>query len=173
MFDNEDQMKQIEDQRKRFRPYPQEAAPQAGLPSIEEDIAAHPGNGLREMAMPEAESNFPGGLPREEAELWPGGPLISQIEAWKKLHGFAAYTEIGEEMFVWRRLTRWEYKAIVAQPNTTPLQREEMICEVCVLWPAPYDYKEQVKQPAGIAGTLAKTIMQASGFINNPVTKIL
>lgn len=52
-------------------------------------------------------------------------------------------------------------------PNTDPLQREEIICETCVLLPENYNYEAMARDKAGAPALLAEQIMQASGFIEN------
>ena len=126
----------------------------------------------------EEAGNFPDGPPeQEDAPMWPDGPMISQVEAWVRLF-HATNLDVGMaefptgELFVWRSISRYEYKAIMAAPATTPLIREEMICELCSLWPAKYDIGIQANAKGGIPGSLAKTIMKASGF-TEPMTRVL
>lgn len=178
MFDNPEQMKEFEKQGKRFVSYDEAGVSERSqFPSIDPQEYAqsevHPGQELDQYTE-EPQPNFPNGKPdTEDYQLWPEGPWASQVQAWKKMFGVVAMTEIAGEAFIWRRLTRYEYKAITAIPNTTPLQREEMICETCTLWPEGFSYEVQGKGPAGHPGTLAKEIMIGSGFTNTPQTTIL
>lgn len=164
---------------RKFVEYNQENTDQPGLPSIDPEEFMknedHPSHKLGQaLQMDELKESFPDGIPdHEDSYLWPNGPLQSEVLAWKKMFGKVSLTEIDEDAFIWRKISRVEYKAITAIPNTTPLQREEMICEVCVLWPYGFNYEAQAESPAGIVGTMAKVIMQGSGFINNPHTTVL
>jgi len=118
-------------------------------------------------------------LPPEDSPIFPGGPLVSQITSWKKQFGVTDMegnlfkegevyvSQFGNQQFVWRPLTRYEYKQIVNLPNTDPLQREEIICETCVLWPEGYNYEMMAKDKAGIPALLAQQIMEASGFVES------
>jgi hypothetical protein len=126
------------------------------------------------------------GQPKQDRPLFEGGPLISQVQSWKKQFGTTDQegnviqegeiylTQIGEDRFVWRPLNRYEYKEILALPNTDPLQREEIICQTCVLWPEGYNYEAMARGKAGIPALLAEQIMEASGFTNQltPPTRL-
>lgn len=110
----------------------------------------------------------------EDDPIFPGGPLYSELQAWKKQasdrgDGHDVYiTQLSPNFAViWRSLSRIEYKEIVSIPDTNPLQREEMICEQCVLWPQPFNYAVQSKGLAGVPSLVAEQIMAASGFSHN------
>lgn len=113
--------------------------------------------------------------PGEDEELWPGGPYLSQITSWKKQfgEGNVFLSEIAGDFYVWRTLNRFEYKQIIGMPGTDPLQREEMICETCVLWPQPFNYEVQAGLKAGVPARLAELIMEHSGFTRDTQTRIL
>lgn len=98
--------------------------------------------------------------------IFPGGPLQSQINSWKKQwDGYTIYaTEILEDTFVFRTLNRFEYKQIVALQNSDPLMREEVICETVTLWPAKYDWTSMATRKAGTPSTYSQIIMEKSGF---------
>lgn len=104
----------------------------------------------------------------EDTPIFPGGPMWSQVLVWKKMaeeNGhFIGITEFGGQRFIWRTINRVEYKEIVATPNTDPLMREEMICEMAVLWPRPFTTEQMAKGRAGLPTLLAQQIMLASGF---------
>lgn len=118
-------------------------------------------------------------FPPEDSPVFPNGPLASQITSWKKQfavtdsegniikEGEIYVSRVKGQHYVWRPLTRYEYKQIVNMPNTDPLQREEIICETCVLWPENYNYEAMAKDGAGIPALLAQQIMEASGFVEN------
>lgn len=108
-----------------------------------------------------------GGFVRDEP-LFEGGPTRSEVSAWKKQfeedgHG-VFLTEVGETNFIWRTLNRAEYREIMALPNTDPLQREEIICEVCTLFPYQYNFASMANRKAGVPAVLAEQIMNESGF---------
>lgn len=114
----------------------------------------------------------------EDAPIFPGGPLASQIASWKKQfavtdaegniikEGEIYVSKIGNDHFVWRPMTRYEYKQMISLPNTDPLQREEIVCETCVLWPENFNYEAMAKEKAGVPSLLAHQIMEASGFVD-------
>lgn len=101
-----------------------------------------------------------------DEELFPGGPTVTQVESWKKQwDGYeVCLTEVCDQYFVFRTLNRFEYKQIVALKNVDPLQREEIICETCVLWPQPYKWDNMATDKAGIPSTLSQILMERSGF---------
>lgn len=108
---------------------------------------------------------------KDDEPIFPGGPLLSQVKSWytmtqKQGMGHNVYiTPYSKDLIViWRTLSRSEYKEITSMKNTDPLQREEMICEQCVLWPQPFHYVVQAKGLAGIPSLIATHIMIASGF---------
>ena len=107
--------------------------------------------------------------------LFAGGPTVTEIESWKKLwDGYDILAvNIMEQYFVFRTLNRFEYKQIVALKNTDPIQREEIFCETCTLWPDEYNYKDMAVQKAGIPSTYAQIIMEKSGFTKEYSVQVL
>lgn len=123
--------------------------------------------GVGEMPTPPSLRQRGGGFTRDEP-IFEGGPTRSEISAWKKQfeedgHG-VFLTEVGDTRFVWRTLNRAEYREIMALPNTDPLQREEIICEVCTLFPYQYNFAAMASRKAGVPAVLAEQIMNESGF---------
>lgn len=120
-------------------------------------------------APPETESlRQEGGSFLTEDAIFEGGPSRSEVMSWKKQFEVDKHTvnlqEVGEDVFIWRTLNRTEYREIMALPNTDPLQREEIICEVCVLFPYEYNFTNMAARKAGIPAVLAESIMKESGF---------
>lgn len=97
-------------------------------------------------------------------EGFEGSPLESEVLGWKKQFGRVYATELEGEIFVWRTINRFEYKEVMSIPNTNELSREEMICEVCVLFPYDYSYETMVNDAGGIPSMIAEQVMQKSGF---------
>ncbi|MNQ63141.1 hypothetical protein D3C85_775120 [compost metagenome] len=109
-----------------------------------------------------------------DTQAWPGGPLQSEILAWKKQFGRIYKTNTPDgDSFVWRALNRFEYKQIMSTPNTNELLREEMIAETCVLFPYNYCYEDMVNQAGGIPSMLAEQIMQKSAFTRKVTVETL
>lgn len=123
--------------------------------------------GVRDYPQPES-MREPGGAFIREEPICPGGPPRSEVMSWKKQFeqdGHAIHlSEIADEIFIWRTLARNEYREVMALPNTDPLQREEILCEVCTLFPYEYNFTEMASRKAGIPAQLAEQIMQESGF---------
>lgn len=118
---------------------------------------------------PEQESlRQEGGAFIQEELLFEGGPTRTELMSWKKQFEIEGHTinlsPVGDDIFIWRTLSRVEYREIMAIPNTDPLQREEIICEVCMLFPYDYNFKAMADQKAGLPAILAEQIMKESGF---------
>lgn len=135
-----------------------------------EQPAVSPEDLMKEDTAQEERLNFSATEPGKDEELWPGGPLTSQVLSWKKQfgEGNVYISEIVDELYIWRTLNRFEYKSIVTTPNVDPLAREEMIAEACVLWhpygPGPFTYEKMAGAKAGVPARLAELIMEKSGF---------
>lgn len=122
---------------------------------------------------------FSAAHPGFDEEMWPGGPLKSQVMSWKKQFGEGQVflTEVADDLYIWRTLNRFEYKAIVSTPGMDPLQREELIAETCVLWhpygEGPFTYDVMAAAKAGVPARLAELVMEKSGFDRNTKTRAL
>jgi hypothetical protein len=107
--------------------------------------------------------------------IFPGGPTVTQVEMWKRQwEGYDIIAiEILGQYFIFRTLNRFEYKQLAAIPNLNPLQREEIICETCTLWPSGYNFKNMAVAKAGIPSTYSQIIMENSGFTKEYSIQIL
>lgn len=107
-------------------------------------------------------------------EIYIGGPSETQIDLWKKTYpgGVVLAVDLGGEVFVVRSLTRLEYKKLLAL-QIDQLQREEIICNTCVLYPSSTNWQNFVQMRAGVPSTLASVIMENSGFNNNYGIQVL
>lgn len=100
-----------------------------------------------------------------------GGPGEAQIERWKAQFGDVLVTAFDpRRIFVWRTLTRREYRQMQAMLQTPEAKidqfdYEEMLVKTCVLWPA-LDEKSFADGKGGTPSTLAEQIMQNSDFFN-------
>lgn len=91
-----------------------------------------------------------------------------QLEIWKEQYQAVWLTEINDIYFVWRGLTRAEYrKALEYYPDD--FERSEYVCRLCVLDPVDVDYSADIY--AGVPETLAEDILKESGFLSDS-TKI-
>lgn len=100
-----------------------------------------------------------------EEYLFEGGPTFADVEEWKELYRSIYVTEFDGLTFIWRTLTRPEYKNILNGKDGDAFTREELICQVCTLWPKDFDFKAK-DAPAGVATLLAEQIMDNSGFMS-------
>ncbi len=99
-----------------------------------------------------------------DEEIFPEGPTRNKIEEWKSRYGTIYMVEIEDEVFVFRTITRIEYKEILKAKEADALYREERMCEKCVLWPDRYSFINMSQGKAGIPSLLAEQIMDKSGF---------
>ncbi len=94
------------------------------------------------------------------------GPTRREVEGWKEKHGgFVYFTPFDGSVFVWRTLSRPEYREIVRDTTLTALDREELFTEKCVLFPYDFSLEKIKKSRAGIASLLSEMIMEKSGFV--------
>ena len=111
---------------------------------------------------------------KNKKKIFPGGPTKEQLENWKAEYNDKIFmSEFGDKAFIWRPLTRFEYKSILKLQNADALFREERICETCILWPQNYNYDDMAEGEAGIPSLMAEQIMDASGFSSSGAAKKL
>ena len=109
------------------------------------------------------------GMWTEEEWLSPviqNGPTRQEIEEWKDRYGSVYFTPFEGETFIWRTLSRKEYKEIIRDTQLTMLDREENITDKCVIFPRNFScnkYTETGK--AGVPSLLSEMIMDKSGFV--------
>ena len=103
--------------------------------------------------------------PDGEELLFPNGPSVAQVEAWKSQFNEEVYlTEFEEDVFIWRPITRREYKGVMKNQQADSFYKEERICEAVVLYPTGYNFNSMVNGKAGIPTLLAELVMEKSGF---------
>lgn len=82
--------------------------------------------------------------------------LIAQFgEQYDVVH----HVRIEDEDFIFRILGRHEYKKILNNPNLSEFDKEDEICNTCLLYPEGYDLDNA---SAGIPGELCKFILENS-----------
>jgi hypothetical protein len=96
--------------------------------------------------------------------LFPDGPKMNLVEEWKSKYGAVYLTEFDEEVFLWRTLTRKEYKEVMKVMQADTYYKEERICDKCILYPEGYNFLKMTHGKAGIPSLLAEQIMDKSGF---------
>jgi hypothetical protein len=67
--------------------------------------------------------------------------------------------KVGDQVFFYRSIGRKEYRIILEDPDMNDFQRENVICDVCVLWPQNYDWNNC---DAGIPEHLVNVIRKNS-----------
>lgn len=108
--------------------------------------------------------------------LFDGGPLVGQVVEWKKQHGAVYVTSFDfDQHYVWRPITRFEYRRLVKLLEQTVasgsitqaeanMNNEEAICELCILWPK-IARPEMAGEMAGVASIISQEVMEASAFV--------
>ena len=105
-------------------------------------------------------------IPKGSERIFEGGPTRDMIENWKRQYGDIYMTKFDNETFIWRTLTRLEFKNLLnTEGDQTEWYREERLAELCVLWPLDYNHEEIMDGKAGIPAILADHIMNKSGFM--------
>jgi hypothetical protein len=99
-------------------------------------------------------------------------PTCEQVDMWRLKFGEVYATPMDDVYYVWRTLTRFEYKELL-QIKSDPMFREETICEYCVLWPEGYNSAVMKQGKAGIPSLLSEQILDKSGFLPNGEIKKL
>lgn len=74
-------------------------------------------------------------------------------------HGNIFFAEIGDNIFIYKALGRKKYKDIVLNPELVDIEREDVICQECVLYPEDFDVDEV---EAGIPSELYAQILTNS-----------
>jgi hypothetical protein len=67
--------------------------------------------------------------------------------------------QIDDQVFMYRPLGRSEFKRLIEDERFNDMQKEEIVCQACVLWPEEYDYEEC---EAGIPTNLTAAILKSS-----------
>lgn len=67
--------------------------------------------------------------------------------------------QMDNQIFFYRSLGRSEYKKILTDDRFDDMAKEELICQVCTLWPENFDFEEC---DAGVPTVLARAILKNS-----------
>lgn len=95
------------------------------------------------------------------------GPTLLDVRNWKQRYGRIYISQIldNNDIYVWRTITRQEFRAIVNKKIADDYLRQEAILEQVLLYPkvptVMYD------RPAGVMPSLEVQIMFQSGFVDN------
>jgi hypothetical protein len=84
---------------------------------------------------------------------------------WKEKYWNLYYTEIDGEEFLFRELSRLEYRTGIRLYEDDSSSLEEYICRTCVLEPEDYDYEDCPS--AGLPTSLSTQILYESGFLED------
>lgn len=120
--------------------------------------------------MNEDDMNGPEAEPLADAEATEITAEQAEFEAlvaeWKSAYPEVFSTTIEDTLYVWRPLTRDEYRQMIRSGFTEENAQHDLIASKCILWPRGYDDLLS-NEPAGYVNMLAKGIMNSSGFLVN------
>lgn len=88
--------------------------------------------------------------------------MSSFLDHYKEIYGHVFLLEFGGLEFIFRPLTRKEYKRITEQVYEDEFQAEEVICATATLHPEGYDFAGNGL--AGIVKALSQRIIEVSGY---------
>jgi hypothetical protein len=94
------------------------------------------------------------------------GPTRQEVEEWKERYqGEIYFTPFSTAVYVWRTLTRPEYREIISDSTLNALDREELFMERCIVYPRNFSLEKIKKGRAGDPSILSEMIMDKSGFV--------
>lgn len=86
----------------------------------------------------------------------------------QKRHRNVYMIQFDDQVFFYKSLGRKDYKDIFQDKNLTDVQKEEVICEVCTVWPTDFDFENC---DAGIPTVLSQEILKNS-FLDSVKSRI-
>lgn len=116
--------------------------------------------------------------------LWKDGPTAAQAVEWKEKYGDVYVTSVTTDYHVaWRTINRAEFKMVVkeieklvASGNVSQAEaemvNEELVCQICALYPAFASQKDFAGNLAGLPSILSQQILSASGFTSIDVVQL-
>lgn len=93
------------------------------------------------------------------------GPTRQEVEEWKDKHGNIYFTPFEGSIYIWRTLSRAEYREVATDETLSMYDKEEAFTDKCVLFPRNYETAKVSKGNAGVPSVLADYIMEKSGFV--------
>jgi hypothetical protein len=89
-------------------------------------------------------------------------PAEEIVAAWIAQYGHIFHLVFDETVFLFRRLTRREYRLVLGLEDE--VSRSEQVCETCVLWPQAFAVTDSMI--AGLPDLLCTKILEASGYVD-------
>lgn len=95
-----------------------------------------------------------------------------QLDEWKLKHGELYRTYLNGQNYIWHKIKRKDYIALMTDPELSALDnaelriflRQEKITKLCVIYPDTKTLDDIIENNAGVAGNLSDEIMMISGF---------
>ncbi|GAK42052.1 hypothetical protein TCA2_4544 [Paenibacillus sp. TCA20] len=96
--------------------------------------------------------------------VFEGGPTRRTVEEWKKKHKTIYFTPFPDGVYIWRILTRPEYRNIIEDKALNTMDREDHMTSTCLLYPK-MTLEEVRSDSAGRPSVLSEMIMSKSAFV--------
>ncbi|WDI05123.1 hypothetical protein PUW25_25280 (plasmid) [Paenibacillus urinalis] len=96
--------------------------------------------------------------------VFEGGPTRRIVEEWKKEHKRIYFTPFSDGVYIWRTLTRPEYRNIIENKDLNTMDREDHMTSTCLLHPR-MTLEEVRSDSAGRPSVLSEMIMSQSAFV--------
>lgn len=85
--------------------------------------------------------------------------LLSLLSEFQEEYRNVFIKQIDNDVFIYRSLGRSEYKRLLMEEDIDPYTKQDIICEVCTLWPKDFDFSSC---NAGLPSVLHKEIITNS-----------
>lgn len=90
--------------------------------------------------------------------------LLNNIESWKREYKKIFKNEVDENILLWRRMKRSEYKEILKNTDGDLFAKQEAIVRQCILYPDIDEVNLLIEDNAGFATVMSEEILTRSGF---------
>lgn len=90
--------------------------------------------------------------------------LLNNIESWKREYKKIFKNEVEDNILLWRRMKRSEYKEILKNTDGDLFAKQEAIVRQCILYPDINEVNLLIEDNAGFATVMSEEILARSGF---------
>lgn len=103
-----------------------------------------------------------------------------EIQKLKNKYGTIYQIEIAEQRFIFKPLSRKEYKKVMSKEyditssnEEVIFTRENMIAELCIVYPNKEIVDNMLEKFAGVAEVIAEECMKISGFVSDREREVI
>lgn len=118
------------------------------------------------MSPPQA-ANQPAASPAPAQQLTDLTQIYMTLQ---QTHRNVYLQQIEDQIFMYRPLGRLEYKQLLNNEEFNNLQKEEIICQACTLWPEDFDFENC--ESAGTPTVLSREILKNS-YLDSIETRVM